>query len=406
MRRVCVSPSARLTWLPAVLLILVQLASGMRDLPQFAFFTIYLQDQLNLKPVILSSVIAGAQIAGMITALLGGAIAARAGSKWVLVGGLALSGLSSLAFQVHSFWLVTCLWFLSGAGTALITVGGASYLTRISTPKALGSLAAVYALSMTVGGAIGNPLAGIWIERYGYIAFSRAAMALSAGIILLVTLLMAQFKPVTAEKISFPAIWAGIASITRTANVRLVVGLRCLPTIYYGMLTVLIPLLINNQSGSKVAVAVYGTANLIVASLAQLLVGRAADRWGARIPTLAAYSALILSGIGLGLSARTLWGLFVFGVLGIAAAWSLSTLMYVWVNDGVPRADHPPAFGLLHAVWSLSMISGSVIGGWFVSKMPGLPFILGALLNLGSIGLTLTYYRRISLPSQEVIEGV
>ena len=381
-------------WVPAILLILVQLASGMRDLPQFAFFTIYLQDQLGLRPVVISSVIAGAQVAGMLTALMGGVIAARIGSKWVLVSGLALSGLSSLAFQAQSFWLVAALWFLSGAGTALVTVGGASYLTQISTRKALGILAAFYALSMTVGGAIGNPLAGILIERYGFPAFSKTAMFLSAGIILLVTGFMTQFKPAASEKSSLRAIWSSILATTRKPNVRLVVGLRCLPTIYYGMLTVLIPLLINNQSGSKVTVAIYGTVNLVVASLAQLLVGRAADRWGARVPTLAAYSVLILSGIGLGLSAGTLWGLFAFGVLGIAAAWSLSTLMYVWVNDGVPKAEHPPTFGLLHAVWSFSMISGSVIGGWFVSTLPGLPFLLGGMLNIGSLALALTYYQR------------
>jgi MFS family permease len=159
---------------------------------------------------------------------------------------------------------------------------------------------------------------------------------------------------------------------------------------------VLIPLLLNHLSGSKVLVAAYGTTNLVVASAAQLLAGRAADRWGARGPTLVAYAAVILSGLGLALSAGTLAGLFAFGVLGIAAAWSLSTLMYVWVSDGVNRSDHPAAFGLLHAVWSLSMITGSVLGGWFVATLPGLPFLIAALLNTVSIFLALGYYRRIS----------
>ena len=122
---------------------------------------------------------------------------------------------------------------------------------------------------------------------------------------------------------------------------RLVVGLRCLPTIFYGMLTVLIPLLLNDLTGSKVMVAAYGTINLIVASGAQLLAGRAADRWGARIPSLAAYAAIVLSGLGLAASHGTVWGLFVFGVLGIAAAWSLSTMMYVWVSDGIPQGRTP-----------------------------------------------------------------
>jgi MFS family permease len=148
-------------------------------------------------------------------------------------------------------------------------------------------------------------------------------------------------------------------------------------------------------TGSKVAVAAYGTTTLIVASAAQFLAGRSADRWGARLPTRAAYSAVILCGVGLSASSGTVWGLFVFGVLGNAAAWSLSTLMYVWVNDGIPKPRHPATFGLLHAVWSLSMVSGSLLAGWSVSSFPGLPFLLVGLLNIGSLFLAPLYYSRV-----------
>lgn len=381
-------------WLPAILLILVQMVSGLREMPQYAFFIIYLQEQMGLQTVVISSVIAAAQVSGMITALLGGVIAARIGSKWVLVSGLTLLGLSSFAFQAPSFWLAASFWFISGAGTALTAVGGASYLTQISSRGGLGLLAAFYALSTTAGGAIGNPLAGLLIERYGFIAFSKVAISISAGLILVVILLMPQFENHSTRAVSLRAIWAGITATTRQTNVRFLVGMRSLPTIFYGMLTVLIPLMINDLTGSKVTVAVYGTTNLVAASIAQLLVGRAADRWGARVPTIVAYSTLILSGLGLTFSNATLWGLFGFGVLGIAAAWSLSTLMYIWVNDGVPKTEHPSTFGLLHSIWSLSMISGSVIGGWFVTTIPGLPFLTGAFLNLGSVFLCLHYYQR------------
>lgn len=86
--------------------------------------------------------------------------------------------------------------------------------------------------------------------------------------------------------------------------------------------------------------------------------------------------------------------LFLFGVLGIAAAWSLSTLMYVWVADGLPKDEHPATFGLLHAVWSLCMITGSLLGGWLVRLTPGLPFLLVALINIGACVLIILYYRR------------
>jgi hypothetical protein len=85
--------------------------------------------------------------------------------------------------------------------------------------------------------------------------------------------------------------------------------------------------------------------------------------------------------------------LFGFGVLGIAAAWSLSTLMYVWVSDGIPKSDHPSTFGVLHAVWSLSMVGGAVLAGWFAESMPGAPFLVTGLLNAGAVSLALAYYR-------------
>ena len=384
-------------WLPAGMLILAQVGSGLRDLPQSAFFLIYLQEQLGLAPVTISSVVAGAQMVGMVTALLGGAFTGKLGSKWTLVTGLALSGLGSLALQAPTLGLAALLWFIGGAGLALTTVGGASYLTRIGGRGGLGVLAAFYALSMTVGGALGNPLAGVLIERYGFGLYSWSSIVVSMVLILCVSFFMPALPDPLPEAGARRISWASGLAIARQTNTRMVVGLRMLATIFYGMLVVLIPLLINELSGSKALVAAYGTTNLVVASAAQLLAGRSADRWGARLPTLAAFSILILSGLGLASSAGTTAGLFGFGVLGIAAAWSLSTLMYVWVNDGISKADHPAAFGLLHAVWSLSMMTGSVLGGWLVTGGPGLPFLLGGLLNLTSIFLALVFYRRLAM---------
>lgn len=381
-------------WWPAILLVLVQTVNGMWYMPQISFFPVYLQDQLGLPPVVIGGVVAGAQVAGMAMALLGGWVTGLLGSKWVLVCGLALSGLGSLAFQIHAPWLVAVLWFVGGAGLALITVGGASYLTRLSLRGALGMLAAIYALSLTVGGAIGTPISGVLIERRGFSAFGWVETALITLAALLATFFMVYLSDRTTEPAPLRAFWSGALAMIRRTKVRQLMGMRCLPTIFYGMLTVLIPLLIFDLSGSKVVVAAYGTVNLIVASAAQLLAGRSADRWGARGPTLVAYACVVLAGLGLTATVATVWGLFVFGVLGVAAAWSLSTLMYVWVADGVSKAEHASSFGLLHAVWSLSMITGSLLGGSLVRAFPGLPFLVAGLLNVGSLVLVLAYYGR------------
>lgn len=382
------------TWQPALLLIFAQVAAGMRDMPQFAFFLIYLQEQLVLAPVTISSVVAGAQIASMVAALVSGAATARLGSKWVLVGGLALSGLNSLVFQLPSFWLVAFLWLIGGSGAALVTVGTSSYLTRLSRQGTLGILAAIYALSMTVGGAIGNPIAGLLIAHYGFSLFGWTVMALTVTTTLVLAFWMPNLHDYAAEPVGLRAFGASLLPTLRQPTVRFLIGLRGLPTLFYGTLTVLAPLLLNELSGNKVTIAAYGTATLIVASVAQLLAGKAADRWGAQRPTLVAYGTLFVTGCGLFFGAGRVETLFFFGVIGIAAAWSLSTLMYVWVADGLPKEEHPATFGLLHAVWSLCMIGGSLLGGWLVRLTPGLPFLLGGLINLGACFLIVLYYRR------------
>ena len=381
-------------WQPALLLIFAQFAAGMRDMPQFAFFLIYLQEQLALSPVTISTVVAGAQIASMIAALVSGAVTARLGSKWLLVGGLALSGLTSLVFQLDAFWAVALLWLIGGAGAALVTVGTSSYLTRLSGQGALGILAAFYALSMTIGGAIGNPLAGLLIEQSGFSRFGSMMMALTVITTLLLALWMPNLHDYAAKPVGLRAFGSSLVPTLRQPTVRFLIGLRGLPTFFYGMMSVLVPLLLNDLAGNKVMIAAYGTATLIVASLAQLLAGRAADRWGAQRPTLVAYGTLFVAGCGLFFGAGRVETLFGFGVIGIAAAWSLSTLMYVWVADGLPKEDHPATFGLLHAVWSLCMIGGSLLGGWLVRLMPGLPFLIGGLLNVGACFLVVSYYRQ------------
>ncbi|MCE7982002.1 MAG: MFS transporter [Caldilinea sp. CFX5] len=381
-------------WQPALLLIFAQFAAGLRDMPQFAFFLIYLQEQLVLSPVTISTVVAGAQIASMVAALWSGAVTARLGSKWVMVGGLALSGLSSLVFQLDAFWVVALLWVTGGAGAALVTVGSSSYLTRLSRQGTLGILAAVYALSMTIGGAIGNPIAGVLIEQAGFGRFGWTAVALTVTTTLILACWMPNLHDYAAAPVGLRAFGASLLPTLRQPTVRLLIGLRGLPTLFYGTLTVLIPLLLNELSGSKVTIAAYGTATLVLASVAQLLAGKAADRWGAQRPTLVAYGTIIVVGCGLFFGAGRVETLFFFGVLGIAAAWSLSTLMYVWVADGLPREEHPATFGLLHAVWSLCMIGGSLIGGWLVRLTPGLPFLVGALLNVGACLLVVLYYRQ------------
>lgn len=374
-------------------LLAVQLLSGAWILPQMSFFPIYLEEQLTLSPFALSAVVAAGQAAGLIAALLGGRLTDTLGSKRVLVLGLIGGTLVSLVFLVQLPLIVALLWMLGGVANSLQTLGGSSYLTRAVNPQRLGVLSALYALSMTLGGAVGSPVAGQILDTSGFRIYGLIGVAVVASALVVASLFL-PVQRVAAEEGQEKQI--STLALARRSVMQLLMGLRFLPTVYYGMSLVLVPLMINSLAGNKTTVAIYGTIGLMIASVAQLLAGRAADRYGHRTPTLVSYTLLILASLGLAIFSGQLWGVFVFGILGLATAWALASLLFVLVSDGVSRAEHGRAFGLLHATWSIAMITGSLLGGALTHMQPGLPFLVAGLLNTLSIVLALAFFTQIN----------
>jgi MFS family permease len=204
-----------------------------------------------------------------------------------------------------------------------------------------------------------------------------------------------QHASVEQSRISWREALAGYVEIVKQPVVRRLGLLRFLPTCYYGMAMVLIPLLINAETDSKTSVAIFATSSQILATLAQLVVGRVADRIGPRLPTLSAMSAVLAAAVGLALYAGQLWGLYVFGILGIAAAWALSTLMPVLVSGTIPAVMHGRVLGTLVLLWNLAMVLSAMIGGALVEVLVGLPFAVAAALNVGTLVLAVGFFREM-----------
>ena len=349
------------TWWPAVPILVVQLASGIWYMPQLSFFPIYLEEELSLTPVLISTLVSLGQVAGMVSGVVSGVLSDALGSKWVLVLGLAGATVASLAFLTPYPAVVAALWLVNGMAVGFHTLGGSSYLTKVAHARNLGMLSALYEFFLTFGGALGNPAAGIILDRLGFGAFGIVALVLIGATTLGTALFVRRLKPEQAsEEQTIKGAMSGSWDIFRRPVVVLLVLLRFLPTVYYGMAGVLVPLLINRMTGSKTTVASYALASLMVASLTQLLAGRAADRWGRKWTTVVAYGVLLASGVALATTANQLWGIFVFGVIGNGAAWALSALMLCLVPEAVPAEEHGRVLGIQHAVWSVGMIAGAI----------------------------------------------
>ena len=376
---------------PVVALLIVQLLSGIVLLPQRSFFPIYMEERLEYTMVSVSAFVALGQLLGMIASVVGGTLCDSMGRKWTLVLGLTGFIFGSLAYLIRVPWLVILLWSISGFGLGFHTLGGQSYLIDAAGPERLGVLSALYNWGFTIGGTLSSPGAGIVLDRRGFSAFGMVLLVLS----LVATLGTMAFLPRLQNSGIRRELGGlrGYRDIVRRPVVVILGLLRFLPTCYYGMATVLIPLLINRTARSKTAVAWYATLSLITASLAQVLVGRAADRWGRRGPTLVAFGVLVISAVGLAGSAAHLWSFYTFGVLEACAAWSLSTLTPCLVSDATAVEERGRVLGTLNLLWNVGMMAGALIGGALVEIAVGLPFFVAAWLNLGAIMLAAFFFR-------------
>lgn len=365
----------------AVMLLVSQLLMSIRDMPLGSFLVVYLQ-AAQYAPGTISQIVSGAQVTGMLVAVLAGRFAQRWSSKHLWMIGIAVAGINGLVFAVDVWWWVVLCWLIGGAGASLASISGSSVLTGIGKPAAMGLLSSLFVICFTVGGVLGNPLAGWLIGTWSYTAYSAFLITMTIVGIVLIQRFIPQTTTVAASGLSNVRFdW----SFMRQPSVYNILAMRGLATINYGMIMVLIPLRLNELTNDVYVVAVYGSVMLFVASLTQFVVGRIADRWGALMPTLVAFATMIVCGVVLALGASSVPVLFVCGVISNAAAWGLLTLMYVWVADWIAPERHALVFGWLHAVWNISMIIGALIGGALVSIMVGLPFVVTGLLNVLSL---------------------
>lgn len=373
---------------PMVLLLVVQLLGGIALMPSRNFISIYLNEIIAYPVREVARVMALGQAVGMLASLAGGSLSDRWGHKWVLALGTGGAALGSLLYVIRAPWLVTLLWCAGSAALSLSTLSSQGYLTLAAGVGTLGIFSALYNWGYTIGGTIGNPLAAAILGEDNFTALGLAL----AGFGLLTTLI-AVFLPHlhSRQQARASAAHGGYGELLRRPRILVLGLLRFLPTCYYGLLT-LLPLLIKQEGGSNADVAWYAAASSVLASLAQVAAGRAADRRGVRLPTQIAFSVILLSIAGTILTTRWVWGLYIFGALGISAAWALSTLLPGLVTAAAEPDSHGRVFGLLHLLWTFAMILGTLLGGEFLRTNTQLAFGIAGALNVGALALTVTFF--------------
>ncbi len=378
---------------PVAVLLGLQFLSGSAITPSTTFLPVYLSG-LGHSAVAISLIVLAGRLVALASTFAGGALCDRLGHKRIIVLGQLgiLAGLT--IFLTPSAWPAALLWGLSGSGAMLVSIGGQSLLMRQVEPRSLGVLTALYYWGYTLGGSLSSPAAGFLLGRAGYPAMAAGLGAAAAAAVLLgAARLPRTGTPPPERPPAGRAAPAGRLAPLRAPGLHLLGMLRLLPTFLYGLLLVFIPLLLKEGGAATGTIALYAAVSSIGAALCQLAIGRIADTRGPRAPTLLAFALLIAGAAALAARPSSPAMVFAAGTAGVAAAWSLSTLLPVLLARITEPADYSRAMGTVHLFWNAGMIASSLVGGFLFEAGRGLPFAVGAILNLAALALVPLFFR-------------
>lgn len=386
-------------------LLVVWFLNGCLLAPLSTQLPVYVESALH-RPPIYTAMLQTVQLgAAGIAAILGGILADSWGTKVTLLIGL--TGAAALSIQFHASWIfvMIAIAVYAGAASGMQSVGAQAYLLAALQGKRLGMGSAAFFLGNTLGSSAGNLLTGRALDAVGFPVVATIIGVASFGLVAATAVSLPTVAR-TPSRVRLSSLLAGYGRLLSRGDVRLLCALRYATTCFWGAATLLMPLLIFRESGSKGMAGTYAAASLVVAATCQLAIGRISDRIGRRGPTIVLTILIPSSALITGRASGSLAGLFAGGILGAASAWSLSTLMPGLIDDLSTTEEKGRLVGLMHATWSCAMLSGSLLGGALVGLDRALPFYVVGAANLGSIGMAYALLRRgaqtVALPAEPV----
>lgn len=350
------------------ILLLFQLLGGLLVAPLFSLFPVYIEERLGL-PATTTSLLRVLFVAlGGVVALAGGALVDRLGRKRALL--LAMLGVvaSGGLYLTDRLGVLIGLALVAGILFGFGAVANQAYLMDAVPRASLGLATACFFMTGTVGNAFGNAAAGRVVQSAeGYGILGWAMVVGQVGVLLLAAWLVPEVhSPGEADK-SAAKQRGGLRELIREPGILPLLGLRFLPTVYWGAVTLLIPLLLFRLTGKRSAATDYTAASLVVASICQVAAGRLVDRIGPRGPVLTVVVIVAAAALGKALFAQHVWGIVLFGLIGSGAAWSLSVTMTTLIQELSTEHTRARLLGVTHMVWSAGFVTGTIAAGILAS---------------------------------------
>ena len=374
-----------------IALLIVSFFSSFVSAPLNTLLPVYVEADLLGTPLFSGGLRAAFLILGGVFAVPAGRLADTWGVKPVYVLGTLGPILAGVIFYSGDPLLLTALCTGIGISSGFNSAGGQSYLISAAPSSVIGIASAGYFLGNTLGSASGNFLSGPIADTFGFQTLGFC-ITLAGVVLVLMSILILPAIP-SPKSADNSRNLSEFIQMLRRLDVCLLLGIRYLPTSYWGAVTLLLPLLIFRIAGTSTAATNYSAISLSIAACFQVLTGRLCDRIGRWRPILVSASLVAISALGLALTAHTLTGIYVFGILATASAWSLSTTMPGLIQLIAREDEKGRVVGAAHLAWSLGMLSGSLGGGKLIDWGPVWPFGISVLFCLGALACGVGLYR-------------
>jgi MFS family permease len=305
-----------------------------------------------------AGVLAGAYPIGvLIGGIPGGVATARFGARPVAIAGALVTGAATLVFATaDAIVVLDVARFAQGVGSAFTWAAGLTWLVS-ETPAGRRGQTIGTALAFAIVGALFGPVLGGVASIVGQgIAFGGAAL-------IAVALATWAYRTPAPPPVQ-PQPLVVVLRALRNRRILLGVWFVVLPALFFGTLTVLAPLRLDELGVSAVAIGVLWLCTAALEATANPIVGRITDRIGRVGPMTVLALASSIATAGLPWPGRAA----VLAVVVVAASMSFGSFwtpaMALLSDEAEARGlEYAYAFALINIAWAPGQALGAVGGG-------------------------------------------
>jgi predicted MFS family arabinose efflux permease len=325
-----------------------------------------------------AGVLAGAYPLGvLIGGIPGGVATARYGARRITIAGALVTGAATFVFATaNAIAVLDAARFTQGIGSAFTWAAGLTWLVG-EAPAARRGQTIGTALAFAIVGALFGPVLG------GIASVIGQGIAFGAAALLSVVLAVWAYRtpaPPSVEPQPLAALWQAL----RSRRILLGVWFVVLPALFFGTLSVLAPLRLDELGFSALAIGALWLVTAGLEATANPLVGRVTDRVGRIGPmtVLALVSALAVACLPWPEQAAVLAALVVIASMTFGSFWTPA--MALLSDEAEARGlEYAYAFALINVAWAPGQALGAVGGGALAQRTSDtVPYLMLACASL------------------------